>query len=252
MVKFMRSRRKLSTIMSTALRNSLVSSTTKSAQARSSAGSASSSLSSHCASSFSYDALMCAANNTRSVDFFFNAYAAAASPSVEFTSCTNASIIWTRTCSKCAAATSESALATRTCKSILFASRTALSKYLASSSYGLTAMSVKATIFLPSWEIFPAVAPACNSASSGASTTFASAASAISSHRTVATIILCAGKSKSLFAFTAFQTSRIDTLKPEIGTPVLGDFKLSASLAGASNRSRSAFASVSNFSRSCS
>ena len=72
---------------------------------------------------------------------------------------------------------------------------------------------------------------------------------AISSHLTVATIIACAGKSKSRFSLTAFQISLMDVGNAVEGTLLSSNFVF---VAEESNAARSPLHSFTNNSFSCS
>ena len=114
-----------------------------------------------------------------------------------------------------------SACTSRVRNSSRFVSRTLSSKYCASSSYPRSAMTAWAVSRKPRPGAATAPSGATDApkdASSRPSDMNASLADAISSHRTVATMTLCAGRSRSLSLTTAFHVSRRETTKPAAGT----------------------------------
>ena len=126
---------------------------------------------------------------------------------------------FSRTRFRCSNAMGLSAWTSLARSSSRLATLTLSSKYCASSSYPRSAMIACAASFnprpgateLPSTELL-------SDASSRPSDIAASLAAAISSHLTVATITLCAGRSRSLSPTTAFQVSRRETTRPLAGT----------------------------------
>mmetsp|Transcript_1751 Transcript_1751/g.6836 ORF Transcript_1751/g.6836 Transcript_1751/m.6836 type:complete len:279 (+) Transcript_1751:1576-2412(+) len=125
------------------------------------------------------------------------------------------------TCFRCACAMGLSVWTSLARSSSRLATLTLSSKYCASSSYPRSAMIACAASFNP--RPGAATAPSgatelMSDASSRPSHIAASLAPAISSHLTVATITLCAGRSRSLSPITAFHVSRRETTRPLAGT----------------------------------